>query len=117
MVSEGKPSDAVQYLFGSNPYVQRKADEIESLKTQLSMLSSQLGAFAGYELISDKSLGTRVKQLTYLAYYDREPLRFILVFYKHKDGWAVHNMSFDENFAAEFADLAKGSPCEKTVPK
>jgi len=107
LFAQGKVTEAVDDLFGRNPYMSRKADEIAQLKSQVMNMASMMGEYDSHELIVEKSMGKRFVNLTYLAYYNRQPIRLNFQFYKAKDGWVPYTFTFDDNFAAELREAAK----------
>ncbi len=118
LYEEGKPAEAVDYVFGSNPYMSRKADDVQNLRTQLANMVSLLGEYRGNEKITEKTLRSRFVHLVYLAYHDRQPVRFTFQFYKPRDAWMTYTFTFEDRFAAELTEAAKADfispPCAKT---
>lgn len=94
--------EAIDYLFSSNIWLGGKTDEIHKIKFQLNETKGLLGEYYGFEKLSEKSLGQSQKKIVYSVNYDRQPLRFILTFYKAKDQWKILNYYFDDNFKDEF---------------
>ncbi len=117
LYEQGKPADAVNYVFGLNPYMSRKADDVQNLRTQLSNMVSLLGEYRGNEKITEKALGSKFVHLVYLAYHDRQPVRFTFQFYKPRDTWMTYTFTFEDRFAAELTEAAKADlispPCAK----
>jgi len=105
-VAAGKPEEGVQYLFGLNPWMMRKPDDVDKMKSQVANVTSVMGQYQGYELIVEKSVGERLVHLSYFAYYERQPLRFTLQFYKPKDTWTTYGFNFDDTFNMEMMAAA-----------
>ncbi|MGA2630198.1 MAG: hypothetical protein ABSG54_08265 [Terriglobia bacterium] len=106
-LADGKASEAVEYLFGLNPYMTRKADDIAQVKSQIVSTASMLGEYEGQELVLERQMGTRFVNLTYLAFYDRQPIRLNFQFYKVKNAWLTYSFTFEDRFASELAEAAK----------
>jgi hypothetical protein len=101
------PVKALEYGFSTNKWAQRKQDDIESLKNKMKNIVSVLGEYFGYEQLSEKTAGNHVKMVTFIARYDREPLRFTFLFYKPKDTWRLNNFSYDEEIDKDLDEASK----------
>jgi hypothetical protein len=67
----------------------------------------QLGEYYGYELITEKRAGESYIIKSFLAKYERQPLRFNFVLYKPNTKWVLQNLSFDVDVDEELSDAAK----------
>lgn len=101
------PVKAVDYAFTTNKWFAKKTDDLISLKNKLKNLVDLLGNYYGYEVLTEKTAGENIKVVTYIARYDREALRFILIYYRPKDTWQVQNLSFDEDLTGELEEASK----------
>ena len=99
-VYKNNSSDAIDYLFQDNKWMEDKFEELLNLKSQLFENQKLLGEFCGYEKITEQNAGKDYKQLVYLVKYERQPIRFIFELYKPKEKWIVLNFSYD--FDSEF---------------
>jgi vancomycin permeability regulator SanA len=98
---EKSPQKAVDFIFETNKWMERKQDGIETVKNQLMSTIALVGDYYGYEKITVKSLGDNYRLESYLLKYDRQPLRFTFIFYKPKDKWQVQNFKFDDEVSEE----------------
>ena len=96
---------AIDVLFSENKWMQQKEGEILTLKNQLKSPQSLLGNYISYEKVREDYLGNSLKQVIYLVKHERQPLRFILVFYKINNDWSTYTFSFDDEFEEEFRAL------------
>jgi hypothetical protein len=101
------PLKAVDYAFSTNKWFDKQQDAVVGVKNKINNLTELVGDYYGYELLAEKSAGPNVKIITFIARYDREPLRFIFLMYKAKDSWRVNNFSFDEDLGDELTESAK----------
>ena len=101
------PVKAIDYAFSTNKWFERKQDAIAELKNKFKTLNDVCGDYYGYEEITEKTAGTSLKIISYLVKYDREPVRFVFLFYKAKDTWRVNNLSFDEDIDEDLKEAAK----------
>ncbi len=88
---------AVDNLYASNQWINSNSDAVINLKNQLGGVSNLVGAYHGVEKIAEYRVGSRFVYLSYMALYDRQPLRFIFEFYKPTDQWRVFSFSFDDD--------------------
>ena len=95
-------------LYETNPWVNRNADAIKNLKTQLNGMNEDLvGKLRGRELIVRKTLGESFVLMSYMVKFDRHPIRFTFEFYKPKDKWILFAFLFDDNLDDELEEAAK----------
>ncbi len=101
-------SEALDNLYSNNPWMNRKTDAVSNLKTQLEALNeSFVGQFFGFEKIVEKRLTGSYVLLSYLAKYDRQPVRFTFQFYKPDDKWRTFSFQFDTDIDDEIEEAAK----------
>jgi hypothetical protein len=103
-----KNSDAaLDYVFGTNKWMNESKDQIDNVKFKLNSTLKQLGEYQGYDLITKKVVGEHLSLFTYMVRYDRQPLRFSLLFYKPNTQWRLHNFSYDDNIDEELGEASK----------
>lgn len=108
-LSAGKAESAVDDLYATNRWISSESDAIINLKTQLVGVGSLVGQYHGVEKIAEYTVGSRFVYLSYMALYDRQPLRFIFEFYKPKEQWRVFSFSFDDDLDDDLEEQAKRS--------
>lgn len=102
-----KSSDAaLDYIFGTNKWMEESEDQIENVKFKLNSTLKQMGKYRGYNLIAKKTLGKHLALYTYLVKYDRQPLRFSLLFYNPSGEWRLQNFSYDDKIGDELKEAA-----------
>jgi hypothetical protein len=101
------PIEAVDYIFSTNKWMNESKDQIENVKFKLSGALKQLGDYNGYNLITKKTAGDNLSLYTFMVRYDRQPLRFTMLFYKPNDQWRLQNFSYDYNIPDELEEAAK----------
>lgn len=105
-VYAAKPMDAIDYIFSGIPLSKQVKDDITAIKKNLKVTIDQGGAYNGYELITEKSVGNTLKLMSYMAKYDKQPVRFIFIYYKPKDVWKIYTFQFNTNLDDELANAA-----------
>src|SRR5208337_2794033 len=82
LVQQGKASEAVQYLIGTNPALSKIPDQIEQLKTQFASAPPLIGNYVSHQLlIESKVAGIYVYQHYFVA-YQRQPISVRISYYK-----------------------------------
>ena len=81
-------------------------EQIDNLKSQLIGTTQLLGDYYGYEFLAKKKIN-QLELHTYFIKYDRQPLRFTILFYKPNDQWRLQNFSFDDNLDGEMEDALR----------
>lgn len=106
-IYEEKPVKAVDYIFGTNPWVKSNLDAVENVRSQLDGTLKLVGDYYGFEKITEKSVGENMKLISYMVKYDRQPLRFTFILYRPDEEWKIQNFQFDDSLAAELEEAAK----------
>src|SRR5262245_66106953 len=75
LISERKAEAAVDALYKTNPYSEKIAEGIQTVKSSRATTTGQIGAYRGSSLIIRKELGDRLAYLYYVASNDRQPLK------------------------------------------
>ena len=107
MIKDGKYTDAVDYIYSSNPYMKLKAEGIAQVKTSIQGLPSLVGEYRGYEVLIDQALSSRYVHIDVAVYFDRQPFRFYFDFYKVKDGWMTNTFGYNDDLDEWAKERAK----------
>jgi len=100
---ENSPEEAFTFLT-ITPFKNTDVHTIKNLKMQFLNNLARVGSYTGYEMISEKSVGTSLKHLSYLIKHEKRPYRFSAIFYKPKDKWLVIDFHFDEKPITELKE-------------
>jgi hypothetical protein len=101
-----KPLDAIDYLFSDVKKNKQISDDITAIKKNLKMTIDQDGVNNGYELITEKNVGANLKLQSYMVKYDKQPVRFIFIYYRPKDVWKIYTFQFNTNMDEELTSAA-----------
>jgi len=101
-----KPNDAIDYIFTGMKLTKEVSDDITAIKKNLKVTIDQGGAYYGYELITEKSLNNTLKLVSYMAKYDKQPVRFVFIYYKPNDKWKIYTFQFNTNLDDELTSAA-----------
>ncbi|WP_320815196.1 hypothetical protein [Flavobacterium sp.] len=99
---------AVKDLYATNPWTERKKDDINQIISTVNGLSEDyIGKYYGYEIITTKKFSDSFILYSYLVKYERQPLRFTFKFYKPNDKWVLFSYALDDNLDDEIEEAAK----------
>jgi len=101
------PMKAFDYAFATNIWMERNQDAVDNLKNQYSNLLALIGQYHGYELITEKSIGERLKLFSFMVKYERQPIRLTFIFYKPHKTWQVQNLKYDDKLDEELEEASK----------
>lgn len=105
---EAGAGQALDNLYGTNPWTVRIQDQIENVKTQLAGYDENLvGTYYGFEKITTKTIGNSYELHSYFLKFDRQFIRLIFQFYKPDNEWRLYSFSFDSNYDEELKESAK----------
>jgi hypothetical protein len=107
MIKAGQSEEAVDFLYGSNPWMTRNSDAVQNVRSRLSAINQMVGHLKNHEKLQELAAGSRFVYLSYLAAYERQPIRFEFEFYKPADTWMVFSFSFDDKLDDDIEQSAK----------
>jgi hypothetical protein len=107
LYESGKIIEAVDSIYSTNKWIDRKSDDIHNLKTQLQNLTGLVGEYHGKVKLGTSDIEDRLVHVTYLALYERQPVRLEFLFYRSKDKWAIYSFSFDDDIDDELTTSAR----------
>jgi hypothetical protein len=100
-------NDAIDYIFSTNRWMNESKDQIENVKFKLNGTIKLIGKYEGHDLITKKTVGEHLLVYTFLVRYDRQPLRFTMMFYNPSKEWRLYNFSYDDSLDEELQEAAK----------
>lgn len=106
----------LDYLFGTNKWMNNSKEQIEEVKSKLNSTIKQVGEYYGHDLITKKSVGERYWLYSFMLRYDRQPIRFSLLFYKPNDQWRFMNFSYNVKWDDELEEASKAYRLKENSP-
>lgn len=106
LVAEKKPTEAIDYVFGTNPWLLKIPDQVANVRGQFSNLESLVGAYVDHEAMVDSQISSRYAYMYVLANYERQPIKVEFHFYKPKDEWVLLNFFFNSDISDELVGFA-----------
>lgn len=106
LVAEDKPTEAIDYVFGTNPWLLKIPDQVANVRVQFSNLESLVGAYVDREAMVDSQISGRYAYMYVLANYERQPIKIEFHFYRPKDEWVLLNFFFNSDISDELVGFA-----------
>lgn len=107
LVQQNKPGEAVDYIFGTNPWLEKVPDQAANVRTQFSGLKALIGEFISEEALIDTEITSRYAYMYYLVAYDRQPIKIEFHFYRPGEKWVLLNFQFNADISADIATFAR----------
>lgn len=102
------PTKAVGDIYGTNPWISRNKDAVESVKNEVNRYNTDfVGKYYGYEPITRKQFSESFVLFSYMVKYERQPMRFMFKFYKPSTKWVLYEFKIDSDLDNELEQAAK----------
>jgi hypothetical protein len=98
---------AVKYAWSTNSWIPASPDDMNTIILNLGKQVNQMGEFIGQEELRSKKAGSRFRIVSYLVYYQRDPIRFTFELYRNNNGWEITDFVFDTRFEEELEESIK----------
>ena len=98
---------AVRYSWSTNRWIPHSPDEMNKIILSLGKQVDPMGEFLGQEELKSKKIGSRFRIVSYLVYYQRDPVRFTFELYRNNQGWEITDFVFDTQFEQEIEESMK----------
>ncbi|HLT74753.1 MAG TPA: hypothetical protein VKZ68_06690 [Ohtaekwangia sp.] len=109
-----KGADAgLDYIFSTNKWMDLEGEGVRHVHSELSNIIGLIGNYLGHEEVKSVSLGKRYRIVSYLVYYERQPLRFTFQLYRGSGDWMLYNFKFDSNFEEDMEEAIRLSTPSK----
>lgn len=95
-------NSAIDFLF-------KKSDELDPsiIKAKLDTAAAVFGQYTGVEKITEKGISNALILTSFLVKYEKQPLRFTIIYYKPKNDWILYKFQIDEATLSELEGSAK----------
>ncbi len=95
----GATDKAFDDLFATNTFISK--EDVNTIKDKVNQYKEVIGEYHGFGLLIQKKIGEFIQINSYMLKYDRQPLRFILTFYKPDADWKIYNFRLSDDFVEE----------------
>jgi hypothetical protein len=100
MVKDGKATDAVDYIFATNPAMTKVSDEVQQVKSQFGSLKPLMGEYISHTKIAETEVAGMFVYQHYFVAYERQPISVRIKYYKPADKWLCYGLQFDGELSA-----------------
>ena len=105
-LKHGKSSEAVDFLFETNPALKKMTDDATKLKTQFTTVDTLMGSYVSHtKLVETTVAGMFVYQHFFVA-YERQPISVRIRYYKPGSKWLCYGLEFDDKLGDEIRTLS-----------
>ncbi len=98
---------ALKYTMSTNKWIPPAGVEMDNIIVKLEKEIKNMGDYQGFEELRRKTLGSRLVYVSYLVYYQRDPVRFTFALYKNGTSWEISDFQYDFTFDKEVAESMK----------
>ncbi len=95
---------AIDYLFSNNPVLYSKGESIHNLKQTILNIEKVLGKINSYSVLKNVDVNDSLKVIITFVKYEKQPLRFLFVFYKPDKKWMTYRFEIDTSFPDNWID-------------
>ena len=106
LLGQGKSSDAVDFLFDTNPDLKKMTDDATQLKTQFASLQPLMGSYVSHtKIVETKVAGLFIYQHYFVA-YQRQPISVRIKYYKPGSKWLCYSLQFDGKLTDQIQQIS-----------
>ena len=91
---------ALDDIYATNVWTSEMKDAINSMKKTIKNYPMEMGKYYGSDFITKQKCTERFLLYSYMARYDRQPMKVVFQFYKANDKWILYSL----NFSADLDD-------------
>jgi hypothetical protein len=89
-------NEALDFIFLTNKFIEKK--DVELIKERVTQYAKILGKYHNQDLVIKKSVGSSIEVYSYILKYERQPIKFLITFYKPSRKWKLQNFKINDNF-------------------
>ncbi|MCS7205901.1 MAG: DUF3887 domain-containing protein [Leptospiraceae bacterium] len=104
LYAERGSETALDYLFANNPVLYNKVESISSLKKTFLNIEKVIGSFKSYEIIFHDNVQDTLQIYIVIVKYERQPLRYLFVFYKPEKKWITYRFEIDTKYPDNYIE-------------
>lgn len=98
---------AIDDIYKTNVWTSEIGDAINTLKKTVKAYPSEMGKYYGSELITKQKCTERFFLYSYMARYDRQPMKIVFELYKPNDKWILYALNFSADIDNDVETAAK----------
>lgn len=98
---------AVDDIYATNQWTSEMRDAINNLKKIVKNYQNDMGKYYGSDLITKQKCTERFLLYSYMARYDRQPMKVVFELYKPNDKWILYSLNFNPDIDEDVEAAAK----------
>lgn len=98
---------ALDDIYSTNQWTSEMRDAINSLKKTIKNYPNEMGKYYGSDLITKQKCTDRFILYSYMARYDRQPMKVVFELYKPNDKWILYSLNFSADIDDDVEAAAK----------
>jgi len=98
---------ALDDIYATNKWTSEMRDAINSMKKTIKNYPSEMGKYYGADFITKQQCTERFFLYSYMARYDRQPMKVVFQFYKPNDKWILYSLNFSTDIDDDVEAAAK----------
>lgn len=98
---------ALDEIYATNVWTSEMKDAINSLKKTIRNYPNEMGKYYGSDLITKQKCTERFLLYSYMARYDRQPMKVVFELYKANDKWILFSLNFSTDIDDDVEMAAK----------
>jgi hypothetical protein len=95
MLQEDKAADAIDYVFSTNPMMNKVPDKIEQMKGQFVTLRNMSGRYLSHRMLVESKVEDIFVYQHYFVALERQPISVRITYYKPGTTWVCQSVQFD----------------------
>jgi hypothetical protein len=106
LLQQDKASDGVDYLFNTNPALNKMQGEAANLKKQFGSLRDLAGPYVSHGILVETKVAGMFVYQHYFVAYERQPFSVRIKYYKPGATWMCYGLQFDGEISDEIQKAA-----------
>ena len=98
---------ALDDIYATNVWTSEMKDAINSMKKTIKNYPTEMGKYYGSDFITKQKCTERFFLYTYMARYDRQPMKSTCQFYKANDKWILFSLNLSPDIDDDVEAAAK----------
>ncbi|HXX01278.1 MAG TPA: hypothetical protein VEJ00_08700 [Candidatus Acidoferrales bacterium] len=105
-LKQGKSSEAVDFLFETNPALKKMTDDATQLKTQFASVETLMGSYVSHTKLVETTVGGMFVYQHFFVAYERQPISVRIEYYKPGSKWLCYSLQFDGKLTDKVRSLS-----------
>jgi len=109
MFYEGKSVEALAFLYRDNPWVSMDSDAGRDMAKEIGALNEFVGELRNHTKLQEVVVVDRFAYVSYLAAFDRQPIRIVFEYYRPEGSWRLFGFAYDDDLDEDIEAMMERS--------